>query len=256
MVSESGIRSGHQSTLRVTVQADGYERLEHDVVLWPDAAWPSLELALIRKRGDIAEENAPTEGRLPPGFVGPGLVSWWWRASEPDGANTKVYCGVPVTAGCLAGDVAAVDGAGRFFLRGPWREYPLCLQRPGLPPAWFWPVQDRADTHVPVPTGALSGRVTGLPQEAFARCHAVLFREWLPRRSVRVRPDGTFEARDVAAGKYWVRVGDDDFDRVRAKLEKQLGLEDHQGEARASLGALEIRVRAGEDMSGVEVAAD
>src|SRR5262245_39745101 len=109
MISAMGIESGHASTLRVSVQAEGYEPLEHDVTVHPEAAWPLLELALVRKRDEPNDENAPTEGRLPAGFAGPGLVSWWWGTQEYDANNTAVCRGVPVTSGGHGGAIAVVD---------------------------------------------------------------------------------------------------------------------------------------------------
>ena len=141
-VSAIGLEQGMSATLRVAVRAEGYEPLEHDVTLHADAQWPALELALMRKRADAADEDAGTEGRLPPGFVGPGLVSWWWSTAEEDARNTRVCRGVPVTAAGHPGGLATVDGEGRFRLRGSWREELLCLHRPALPPKWFWPVRD------------------------------------------------------------------------------------------------------------------
>jgi hypothetical protein len=89
-----------------------------------------------------------------------------------------------------------------------------------------------------------------------ARSGLQLFGRGVLRRTARVGADGSFALRDVPAGAYWLRVGDDDFDRVRAKLEQPLGLSDHTSLARASVGAVEVTVRPGETTSGVEVAAD
>ena len=55
------------------------------------------------------------------------------------------------------------------MLAGPWKEYPLCLQRAGLPAQWFAPHE--SGSNVPVQSRTIEGRVVGLPPGAAAHVY-------------------------------------------------------------------------------------
>jgi hypothetical protein len=80
--------------------------------------------------------------------------------------------------------------------------------------------------------------------------YVVLFGRGILRRTVRAADDGTFLLADVPAGTCWLRAGDDDFERVRAKLNAALGLDDHASLARPWA---EVTVRPGEVTRAVAV---
>jgi hypothetical protein len=248
-----GISAGRESTLEIRVEAQGYAPVSHRFALLPNMPWPTLDLRARRIEQEDPDEDSATEGFLPDGVRGPGLISWWWKARESDGVNTTVCRGVPVTPGGHHGGLAVVDAKGGFTLAGPWKQYPLCFQRAGAPPQWFVPAAGEDGTHLAARTGAIEGRVVGLPPGAVHHVHVVLFSTGVVRLTTRLREDGSFTFREVAAKKCWLRAGDDNLERIRSKLGATLGLEDYSAAGKPWLGAVEVESQPGETVSWVEV---
>jgi hypothetical protein len=248
-----GISARRESTLRITIRAAGYAQVEHRFTLRPTGAWPTLDLVARPAKEEEAGNDLLTQSCLPDAGRGPGLISWWWEARQADGVNTTVCRGVPVTPGGHPGGLAAVDAMGWFALAGPWKQYPLCFQRGGAPAQWFVPATGENCSHRPARTGAIEGKVVGLPPGAVHHVYAVLFTEGPIRLTARLREDGSFAFPKVAADKCWLRAGDDNLERIRSKLGAAMGLEDRHAASRPSLGAVEVVVSPGETVRGVEV---
>lgn len=242
-------------TLHLKVQASKHEPLEHEFVVNLRAPLPVLELKVQPAPMDRVPTPTLMERRLPTGSSGPGLLSAWVGLSEREGNNTAICRGVPVTSGGHAVLLACVAEDGSFRMPEA-RVGPLCLQRPEQPPLWFLSAKDGSETYSPLPTGSIAGHVKGLPVGPIPPVWIVLFNRGLLRRTARVAGDGTFRFDAVPVGQFWLRVGDDDFDRVHSRLGKALGLDDHQVLAKPWVGATEVTVRPDEATDGVVVPFD
>jgi hypothetical protein len=247
------IQCGRPATLRVRVAAAGHQPGEQELTVDPDAPWPEVGFQLQRSVGTPQEQMTWIDARLPDGFTGPGLLSMWWTVKEHDALNTAVCRGVPVTVGGFSAPFVSPVGAdGSFRLPEECRRSALCLQRQGLPAHWFVPAGEALE-FTPVECGAIEGRVTGFTPGTGGFLHVVLFGKGVIRREVRVEPDGTFAIDAVPARTFWLRAGDDDFDRVEPLLRKLLALDDGEVLAQPWIGAVEVTVRAGETTRGLEV---
>ena len=243
----------------MTVSAAGYEPFEHFLPeLAGDAPAGELRVELHPVRDDavvhdeVLADTGCVHCRLAvPTASGAGSVSILWPLPEPDAPNTRIRRGCPVPAGSLACVTAAIGADRTCKLQGPPGRYFLSLSTPEYGRSFHGPIDVTAgaELHVdldPRASGAIRGTVEPVPVADRGHVWVVAFDGDVVCAEARVQPDGSFAIGALPAGRYGVRVGDDDQLRRRwDEWEGPLHLSDHEHDATPWAGARLIDVVAG-----------